>query len=230
MSKEAKELETVIGYRFHDAALLAQAMIHSSYINEHKMNPLENNERLEFLGDAVLELVISRCIFSRYPELSEGELTKLRAAVVCEAMLSKKARTLGLGDCLRMSKGELQTGGYERESTLCDAFEALLGALYLDGGFEVAERFALAQLEADIAEMRSAIWQSDCKTHLQEQLQKASREPIEYAVIGEQGPDHDKVFIVELRHGGQVIGTGEGHSKKEAEQNAAACAIRALGL
>ena len=224
------DLINAIGYQFQNPALLEQSLIHSSYINEHQMNPLENNERLEFLGDAVLELAISRAIYAQYPELSEGELTKLRASIVCEAMLSKKARALGLGNCLQMSKGESQTGGHDRDSTLCDAFEALLGAIYLDGGFDAAEDFAIAQLAVDIVTMRKAIWQSDCKTHLQEQLQKNSRAPIEYTVVAERGPDHDKIFVVELRHEGKTLGTGEGRNKKEAEQNAAASAIQTLGI
>jgi len=225
-----KELEAAIGYSFCDKSLLTQALVHSSYINEHRMNALDNNERLEFLGDAVLELVVSRYIYVKYRDLSEGELTKLRAGVVCEAMLSKKARGLGLGARLQMSKGETQTGGANRDSTLCDTFEAVLGAVYLDGGFDAAQGFALAQLEADIAEVRKAIWQSDCKTYLQEQLQKDGRAEIVYTVIDEQGPDHDKVFVVELTHDGKKIGSGSGRSKKEAEQNAAADAIRGLGL
>jgi len=223
-------MDNTLGYRFHNEALLSQALIHSSYINEHRMNPLENNERLEFLGDAVLELIISRRIYMRYPELSEGELTKLRASVVCEAMLAKKARVLGLGEQLRMSKGESQSGGANRDSALCDAFEAVLGAIFLDGGFDAAETFALAQLDGELAIMRADIRQSDGKTYLQEQLQKNSREAIEYAVVEEKGPDHDKLFVVALRHGGKHIGTGEGKSKKEAEQAAATDAIQTLGL
>ena len=218
------------GYTFRDETLLAQALIHSSYINEHKMNPLENNERLEFLGDAVLELAVSRHIYARFPELSEGELTKLRAAVVCEAMLAKKARGLGLGERLRMSRGESQSGGANRDSALCDAFEAVLGAIFLDGGLEAAAGFALSQLDADIRAMRADIRQSDGKTYLQEQLQKNSREPIAYTVVDEKGPDHDKTFVVALHHNGRHIGAGEGRSKKEAEQAAAADAIRRLNL
>ena len=225
-----KGLEAAIGYSFRDKSLLTQALVHSSYINEHRMNALDNNERLEFLGDAVLELVVSRYIYAQYRDLSEGELTKLRAGVVCEAMLSKKARGLALGARLQMSKGEAQTGGANRDSILCDAFEAVLGAIYLDGGFDEAERFALAQLKEDIASVRAAMWQSDCKTYLQEQLQKDGRAEIVYTVVDEQGPDHNKVFVVELTHDGKKIGNGSGRNKKEAEQSAAADAIRGLGL
>jgi len=207
-----------------------QALIHSSYINEHKMDPLENNERLEFLGDAVLELIISRHIYTQYPELSEGELTKLRAAVVCEAMLAKKARGINLGVQLHMSKGESQSGGANRDSALCDAFEAVLGAIFLDGGLDAATRFALSQLDEDIHSMRADIRQSDGKTYLQEQIQKNSREPIEYIVMDEKGPDHDKCFVVAIRHSGAHLGFGEGKSKKEAEQAAAADAIRRMRL
>ena len=228
---DCDNLSGIIGYRFRDAALPAQALTHSSYINEHKESPVgASNERLEFLGDAVLELIISRRIYIDYPDLTEGEMTKLRAGVVCEAMLSKKARALRLNEFLQMSKGETQSGGSNRDSTLCDAFEAVLGAVYLDGGFDAAEAFVLAQLSCDIAAMREAIWQSDCKTHLQELLQRNSRETIEYTVVDECGPDHDKSFTVALRHGGRRIGTGEGKSKKEAEQNAARDALRAMGL
>jgi len=219
-----------LGYTFRNEALLEQALTHSSYINEHKMGVLENNERLEFLGDAVLELMVSRHIFAQYPELSEGELTKLRASVVCEAMLSKKARTLGLGEQLRMSRGEVQTGGGDRDSTLCDAFEAVLGAIYLDGGFDAASGFVLAHLAGDIAALRSEIWRSDCKTYLQEQLQKSGRATIEYTVVDEHGPEHDKIFVVALRHNGELIGNGRGRNKKEAEQDAAADAIHRLAL
>jgi len=224
------ELEKIVGHNFKSNEILAHALVHSSYTNENKMGPLSNNERLEFLGDAVLELATSEYIFTNFPEMTEGEMTKLRASVVCEATLSKCARTLGLGEFLRMGKGEIANGGKERDSILCDLFEAIIGAIYIDGGLAPAKRFVLCALEEDIHSMRGLKWIADCKTHLQEQLQKTSQEPIEYYVINEEGPDHNKIFTVELAHSGKVLAQGRGKNKKEAEQEAARHAIEKYGL
>ena len=224
------QLEKVLGYTFKDKGIINQAIIHSSYINEHQMSPLAHNERLEFLGDAVLELVTSEFIFNGFTNLPEGEMTKLRAAVVCESALSERARVLNLGDFLLMSKGEAAGGGRERESILADFFEAIIGAIYIDGGYAPARDFTLNALADDIKSMKGLKWIADCKTHLQEQLQKKSKEPIEYRVIKEEGPEHAKIFTVELVHCGEVMGQGVGKSKKEAEQEAARIAIEKYGL
>ena len=204
--------------------------MHSSYINENKLNPLHNNERLEFLGDAVLELVTSEYIFNSFPNMTEGEMTKLRAGVVCEPSLAKCARRLGLGEHLKMGRGEVANAGRDRDSILCDLFEAIIGAIYLDGGYDPAKDFIITALKQDIHSMVGLTWIFDCKTHLQEQLQKTSQEPITYYVIGEQGPDHNKIFTVELAHGGQILAQGTGKNKKEAEQEAARRAIEKYGL
>jgi len=227
---ELSHLEEIIGYSFKSKQTLNHALVHSSYINENKMDPLANNERLEFLGDAVLELITSDYIFVNFPEMTEGEMTKLRASVVCESTLSRCARELGFGGFLKMGKGEVANGGRERDSILCDIFEAIIGAIYMDGGIQPAKNFVLSALEADIHSMRGLTWISDCKTHLQEQLQKSSQEPIEYYVIKEEGPDHNKVFTVELAHAGKILAQGSGRNKKEAEQDAARHAIERFDL
>ena len=223
-------LEEIVGYSFKSKDILDHALVHSSYINENKMNPLANNERLEFLGDAVLELVTSEYIYISFPEMSEGEMTKLRASVVCESTLSKCARKHTFGEFLKMGKGETANGGRERDSILCDIFEAIIGAIYMDGGYGPAKRFILNALVDEIHSMRGLSWISDCKTHLQEQLQKNSQEPIEYYVIREEGPDHNKIFTVELAHGGRILSQGVGKNKKEAEQDAARHAIEKFNL
>ncbi len=223
-------IENNIKYNFKSKKLLQQALIHSSYSNEHKLNRLDDNERLEFLGDAVLELITSDYIFTRFTELSEGELTKLRASVVCETMLAKKAREINLGEFIKMGKGEDQTGGRNRDSILSDALEAIIGAIYKDGGFLEAKKFIMFMLEQEILNMRTGFRFSDNKTFLQEYLQQSSKEPIEYVVLSETGPDHDKHFVVQALHGKKAIGKGQGKNKKEAEQNAAFHAIEQLGI
>ena len=195
-----------------------------------KLPALSNNERLEFLGDAVLELVTSEYIFNSFPDLTEGEMTKLRASVVCEPTLSACARKRKFGEYLLMGKGEIANGGKDRDSILCDVFEAVIGAIYLDGGYDEAKRFILDALVNEIHSMRGLTWIADCKTHLQEQLQKDSQEIIEYYVINEEGPDHNKIFTVELSHGGKVLAQGSGKNKKEAEQEAARRAIEKYKL
>jgi len=219
------ELEKIIGYEFRDAALLDNALIHTSYVNENKSMPKISNERLEFLGDAVLELVTSDYIFENFPKLSEGEMTKLRAGVVCEPSLASCARKIGLGDYIKMGRGEVASGGAKRDSVLSDAYEAVIGAIYLDGGYVSAQKFILDALKEDIHSQRGLRWIADCKTHLQEQLQKYSTAPIEYYVIKEEGPEHEKIFTVELAHEGKVMAQGSGRNKKEAEQSAARSAI-----
>ncbi|MDR2902926.1 MAG: ribonuclease III [Clostridiales bacterium] len=221
-------LEQKINYPFKTRSLLMQALIHSSYANETKMCPLADNERLEFLGDAVLELTVSEYIFNTYPELSEGELTKLRASVVCEPMLAKLARAIDLGGFLKMGRGEDLSGGRNRDSILSDALEALLGAVYKDSSFAEAKALILRLLQPEITRMRGEFKLTDGKTYLQEKLQQTSKAPIEYTVVSENGPDHNKIFVVQVKHGGRTLGTGEGRNKKDAEQKAAVNAIKLL--
>ena len=222
-------LEKILNYNFKDKSLMELALVHSSFTNENKSSAL-NNERLEYLGDAVLELAVSEYIYKTFPDMSEGEMTKLRASIVCEPSLAKCAREMRLGYAMKMGRGEISNGGQERDSILSDAFEALIGALYLDGGFVAAKTFILQHLEADIHSQKKLSWAADCKTFLQEQLQKNSAAPIEYHVINETGPDHHKMFTVELSHNGRALAQGTGRNKKEAEQKAAYHAIIELGF
>lgn len=214
-----------LGHIFKNKNLLEQALTHSSYANENKLDPFLNNERLEFLGDAVLEIVVSEFLYLSFPKMSEGELTRLRASIVCEPSLVKKAKALLLGENLRLGRGEEHTGGRKRGSILADAFEAVIGAIYLDGGYESAKAFIVGIIADDADEMRSALKTSDCKTSLQEAVQKNSKEPVVYHIVGESGPDHDKLFIAQAVHMSRVLGQGSGKSKKEAEQNAALNAL-----
>lgn len=221
-------MELKIDYNFKNKNLLQTALTHTSFSHEKK-GTVENNERLEFLGDAVLELVISRHIFTRYSELSEGELTKLRASIVCESSLSKKAREIGIGQNIRLGKGEELTGGRERDSILADAFEAIIGAIYIDSNDILkAEDFILSKMENIITEKRKTFEMNDCKTYLQEIIQRDSTEPIKYEIINEEGPAHDKIFTVRVSHNDKELGIGRGKSKKDAEQEAAFKAIKML--
>lgn len=218
-------LEKKSGYHFQNPLLLKQAMTHSSYANEHKAKGYHDNERLEFLGDAVLEVVSSEFLFRNYPALPEGDLTKLRASIVCEPTLALCARALDLGDFLLLGKGEEHTGGRKRDSIVSDAMEALIGAIYLDGGFASAKEFVLKFILNDL-ENKQLFY--DSKTILQEIVQENGTQPVEYALIGEEGPDHNKNFTVEARVNGKVMGQGSGHTKKAAEQAAAYQAIRVM--
>lgn len=203
---------------FHDMNLLITALTHSSYANERKLPRGKDNERLEFLGDAVLELIMSDYLFKTYEDEPEGKLTKMRASLVCEPTLAFCAKDLALGDYLLLSKGEDLTGGRERDSILSDAFEAVIGAVYLDQGFEEARKFVETYLLQDVDEK---VLFYDAKTSLQELVQSVSQESLSYVLIKEEGPDHQKTFTVEARLGHKVIGTGAGRSKKSAEQMAA---------
>lgn len=225
MEKHLAEFEKIIEYSFNDKHILSLALTHSSYANEHKLGKFEYNERLEFLGDAVLEFLVSRYIFEKYPELPEGELTKLRASVVCEGSLAKKAVDIHLGDFLYLGKGEELTGGRTRESILADAFEAVIGAVVIDGGIENAEKYVMGLMTGVISSVRNSFMLMDYKTRLQEEIQKSSKEPIAYAIVKESGPDHGKLFEAEVSHSGSVLGSGTGRSKKEAEQAAAKNAL-----
>ncbi|MFZ5650916.1 MAG: ribonuclease III [Bacillota bacterium] len=216
-----------IGIRWKNIDLLHTALTHSSFSFEKK-DKHRNNQRLEFLGDAVLELLISQYLFSRFPCHTEGELTKLRAAIVCEPSLARVARNLNIGHCLYMGKGEERSGGRERPSILADAFESILGAIYLDNSLDAAGRFALEQLGEIIADVLEGRVDRDYKTELQEILQKKSGGPVNYIILKEEGPAHDRFFTAGVVCMGRQMGTGTGHSKKEAEQHAARHALEYL--
>lgn len=224
MSK-IEELQERIGYEFKEEGLLRQALTHSSYANEKHMKKLSDNERLEFLGDAVLEIISSEFLYRNYPKLPEGDLTKLRASIVCEPTLALCTRELDLGEYLLLGKGENLTGGRNRKSILSDAMEAVIGAIYLDGGFESAKAFIHRFILTDI-EHKKLFY--DSKTILQELVQGNYEEPLHYELLSEEGPDHDKKFKVEAKIGEQIIGTGTGHTKKAAEQEAAYQALLLL--
>lgn len=223
--KKQEEFEKIIGYTFQNETLLRQALTHSSYANERHRKS-EDNERLEFLGDAVLELVSSEFLFLNYPKLSEGDLTKLRASLVCEPTLAACTAQMQLGDFVRLGRGEEQTGGRRRKSILSDALEAVIGAIYLDGGFTNAKEFILKFILTDI-EHKKLFY--DSKTILQEIVQSDYKgEEVIYCLTGETGPDHDKQFQVDVQLGSQVWGRGIGRTKKAAEQEAAYQAIMKL--
>ncbi|HJA67844.1 ribonuclease III [Lachnoclostridium sp. An169] len=225
MEEKLRELEKKIGYEFRDFSLLKRAMMHSSYTNEKNMPKYECNERLEFLGDAVLELVSSEFLFKESPKVSEGELTKTRASMVCEPSLAMCAADIGLGDYLLLGKGEEATGGRLRDSITSDAMEALIGAVYLDGGFTNAKEFIHRFVLTDLEDKKLFY---DSKTILQEMMQAQGREPVAYRLVREEGPDHSKSFFVEAVIGKKVYGAGSGRSKKAAEQRAAYEAILRL--
>ena len=220
-----RSLEEGLGYIFENRKLLENALTHSSYANENRERGLPDNERLEFLGDAVLEIVSSDFLYRNYPDLPEGDLTKLRASIVCEPTLALCTREMDLGDYLLLGKGENQTGGRKRKSILSDALESVIGAIYLDGGFEPAKKFIHKFILTDI-EHKKLFY--DSKTILQEVVQGNYKESLHYALISEEGPDHDKKFSVEARIGDKVIGEGCGHTKKAAEQEAAYQALLLL--
>lgn len=222
MNKDLSIFEKVIDYKFKNIALLERALTHSSYCNEIKRLKNQSNERLEFLGDAVLELTVSDYLFEKYPEKPEGELTKLRASMVCEPTLALCARDISLGNWIMLSKGEEHTGGRNRDSITSDAMEAVIGAIYLDGGIECAKKYIYDFILNDIDNKKLFY---DSKTLLQELLQKDSGVEPEYVIIGESGPDHDKHFVAQVICKDTVIGQGEGHTKKAAHQAAAYNAI-----
>lgn len=218
-----KRLEKKMGYTFRNRELFLQALTHSSFANEHKHENWKDNERLEFLGDAVLEVVSSEFLFSAYPEMSEGEMTKLRASIVCEPTLALCTREIELGSYLLLGRGEERTGGRQRDSIVSDAMEALIGAIYLDGGFANAKEFICRFILKDIEHKKLFF---DSKTILQEIVQSEYKgKEIEYVLTGEIGPDHDKKFVVDLMVGDKTLGQGTGRTKKAAEQEAAYHAI-----
>ena len=212
-----KELEKKIGYQFKKKGLLKQALTHSSFSNEQKINKFANYERLEFLGDAVLELLSSRFFYENYPEMSEGEMTRRRSAMVCEPALAFCARDISLGEYVLLGKGEEATGGRKRDSNISDVMEAVIGAIYLDGGLVEAGGFVERFIFSDLENKQLFF---DSKTILQEKVQKAGRQ-LSYTLLSEQGPEHDKIFTVEALIDGKVAGSGQGRNKKSAEQQAA---------
>ena len=218
-------LEKALGYRFQNKALLENALTHSSYANENKGRSAGSNERLEFLGDSVLGMLVAEHLYREYPKLPEGELTRMRAGLVCEQSLVEVARRLKLGDYLMLGKGEEAGGGRRRPSILADAMEALLAAVYLDSGLGEVRKI----IDALLLKAKEKTGIRDYKTALQELVQRESGQALTYHLLGEHGPDHAKVFSVEVCLNGVSIGKGEGHSKKEAEQ-AAACAAMSRGI
>lgn len=227
--EQLKELENTIMYCFNDKGLLDRAFMHSSYVNEQKNLESKSNERLEFLGDSVLSLVTSDYLFNKFRDLPEGDLTKLRAIIVCESSLASVSRKINLGKYLLLGKGEEYTGGRDRTSILADLFEALLAAVYLDGGIQNAREFALANLTYVINDALEGKLFWDYKTHLQECLQKNGIAEIDYKVTNAEGPDHSKIFSVEVYNNEELLGEGKGKSKKEAEQEAAKNALDIMG-
>lgn len=220
-----ESLEKKLQYAFSNRELLSEALNHSSYANEHRSASVRSNERLEFLGDSVLGFVTAEFLFRTYGKLPEGDLTRIRAALVCEQSLYEVARELELGQYLKLGKGEEAGGGRERQSILADAVEAIFAAVYLDGGIEKVRNLihrVLLSRTCVVEERR------DYKTTLQELIQRKSGQVLTYHMVGESGPDHNKTFVFEVRLNGEAIGQGNGHSKKEAEQDAARCALQQI--
>lgn len=223
-----EKLQKIINYTFKNQEYLKEALTHSSYANEQKGKKIRCNERLEFFGDSILSLIVSEYIYINCPDFPEGDLTKLRASLVCEESLFKFAKQINLGSSLILSKGELNNRGAQRPSILSDAFEALIAALYLDGGKKVAQEFVLGFVIPEIKNYKKHPAQ-DYKTTLQEIIQKNPGELLEYVLVGESGPDHNKHFVVEVHLNSNVIGKGGGRSKKQAEQQAAREALELMG-
>ena len=221
---DIKQLEEALGYHFKDLSLLETALTHSSYINEHGLSKSDCNERLEFLGDAVLEMISSECLFFKYPEEQEGELSRRRAALVCEAGLAAPARRLSLGDHLRLGHGALIEGAALRDSVLSDAFEAILAAVFLDGGLDETKKIVYRCVLDDMEEKPD---NRDVKTVLQEAVQKAGK-TVSYRMVREEGPDHNKTFYSVCLIDGQEAGFGKGRSKKASEMEAAKEALKKL--
>lgn len=222
------QLQEKIGVRFHDESVLRQAFTHSSYVNEQRGKRISDNERLEFLGDAVLELTVSQFLYKTFPKMSEGEMTKLRAAIVCEPSLVKFAELLNFGDLVLLGKGEELTGGRQRPALLADVFEAFVGALYLDQGvdavFSFMEKYVYPRVDkGEFAQV------TDFKSQLQEFVQQDNLGDIQYRIVEEKGPAHNREFVSEVLLNNRSLGIGSGRSKKEAEQQAAARALVILG-
>ncbi len=228
MEESLCELETALGYRFSNRDLLVKALTHKSYANEHRDAGARDNERLEFLGDAVLDLAVSETIFAQEPRLAEGEMTRVRAEVVSEPSLAAVARELGVGDHMLLGRGEELTGGREKESLLSDAMEAILGAIFLDGGFDNARAAVDRWMAGRIAAAAREKSGLDAKTRLQELLQAREGRLPRYVLVGSEGPDHARRYHVEVHFDGVAIGSGTGRTKKQAEQSAARAALARL--
>lgn len=221
-----KDLEAAIGYKFKNITLLQNALTHSSYANEYFRDSLKSNERLEFLGDSVLGMVVAEHLYKTFPDRLEGDLTRMRADMVCEASLAKIAERIDLGQYLLLGHGEEQSGGRNRPSILADAVESVLAACFLDGGMDAARRFIETFVLCNVPQ--SKLRNVDYKTALQELVQQKKNQQISYQLVGESGPDHNKSFCVEVTLNGTVVGSGTGSSKKRAEQDAARIAMETL--
>lgn len=227
MNESFRKLQDQTGTQFRNLALLRQAFMHTSYVNENSHSPLSSNERLEFLGDAVLQLTVSEYLYKRYPRRPEGELTRMRASIVCESSLVRFAEALDFGEIVLLGKGEEQTGGRMRPSLLADAFEAFVGALYLDQGLEAVRQFLSKHIFPLLSEVGMSAGK-DFKSLLQEQVQMLDIGPLAYRIVEERGPAHDREFVAVVHVGERQLGSGSGRSKKDAEQRAAAVAIESL--
>ena len=221
-----KDLENAIGYRFKNITLLQNALAHSSYANERWHDSLKSNERLEFLGDSILGMVVAEYLYRNFPDRLEGDLTRMRADMVCERSLALIAERIDLGQHLLLGNGEETGGGRQRDSILADAVESIIAACFLDGGMEPARKFinTFVLTDVPVRKLRNA----DYKTALQELVQQKKNQVLSYALVEESGPDHDKRFVVQVSLNGAVVGSGEGRSKKKAEQDAARTAIETL--
>ena len=228
--KKLQEFENIIGVSFNNIELLDNALTHTSYANQHNLTYNHHNERLEFLGDAVLSIVVSEYLYKKYKNKPEGKLTKIRAGVVCETSLAEIARKLSVNQYLRIGRGEELSGGREKDSLIADSCEAIIAAIYLDQGIEAARDFVIKNLSNKIEITGKGKSYNDYKTRLQELVQKTSLAVIEYRIVGESGPDHDKRFESEVYLNEKSHGRGNGKSKKEAEQNAAKTALNSLGV
>ena len=221
MRKDIRKLMGKIGYEFSDVGLLKTTVTHTSYANEHRRENVKHNERLEFLGDAVLDTVSSEYLYKHYPEQGEGELSTMRASMVCEPSLAICARDMGLPDFLRLGRGEELMRGREKDSIISDATEAVIGAIYLDGGFEAAKKFVL---EFILGDLKTEDLYRDTKTELQEIVQNFGSH-VDYELVSDEGPDHDKTFVIRAVVDGEIIGTGSGRTKKQASKNAARAGV-----
>ncbi|OOB76885.1 MAG: ribonuclease III [Epulopiscium sp. Nuni2H_MBin003] len=223
---ELTKFQNSIKYNFKSQFLINKALTHSSYANEHKDENVKDNERLEFLGDAILDLIVSEYLFKKYPEAHEGDLSKYRASIVCESGLAKAGRDLNIGDYILLGKGEKMSGGNDRSSIIADAFEAVTGAMFMDSSFEDVRIFLANTLIESVRYTTTDKLYQDYKTILQVEAQKNNKNVLVYDIVEEKGPDHDKEFVVELKQNGEVIGSGSGKTKREAEQIAAHMALK----
>ena len=222
---DINKIEESIGYKFKNKDLLINALTHTSYAHE---NNKESNEKLEFLGDSILEFVSSKYIYNKYPNLQEGEMTKVRATVVCEESLYKIAKSHGFGEFLFLGRSEVKTGGKNRPAILADSVEAVIAAIYLDGGLQEADKFIIENLDKEIEKATKHVGDKDYKTVLQEKLQEHGEVKIEYEIINETGPDHDKYFEAQVKCNGKILAQAKGKSKKEAHMHAAKKALENL--